>query len=127
MIRDYVVGSRQQQLRFLPGGYPAAPPPPVERPTVLLIGTVNDDRYAWVAAGREPGRLLLDATVAGIAASPLTQALDWPETRRRMRSRPSLVGHPQQLLRLGSPSTPDAGPPSGRRPVADVLRFESPG
>jgi hypothetical protein len=40
-----------------------------------------------------------------------------------MRSRLSLVGHPQMLLRMGYPSTPDTGPQSGRRPVEDVLRF----
>jgi hypothetical protein len=126
LIRDFVVGSRQQQ-RFLPGGDPDAPPPPVERPTVLLMGTDNDDRYAWLLSGRALGRLLLDATVAGLAASPLTQALDWPDTRQRMRSRLSLIGHPQMLLRLGYPSTPDAGPPSGRRPVQDVLRYRPAG
>jgi hypothetical protein len=126
MIRDFVVGSRQPSP-FLPGGDPDAPPPPVERPTVLLMGTDNDDRYAWMLSGRALGRLLLDATVAGLAASPLTQALDWPDTRHRLRSRLSLVGHPQMLLRMGYPSTPDAGTPSGRRPVADVLRFEPAG
>jgi hypothetical protein len=126
MIRDFVVGARQQQ-RFLPSADPDAPPPPVERPTVLVMGTGNDDRYAWLLAGRALGRVLLDATVAGLAASPLTQALDWPDTRQRMRSRLSLVGHPQMLLRIGYPSTPDAGTPSGRRPVEDVLRFEPAG
>lgn len=126
MIRDFVVGSRQQQP-FLAGGDPNAPPPPVERPMVLLMGTDNDDRYAWLLSGRALGRLLLDATVAGLAASPLTQALDWPDTRQRMRSRLSLVGHPQMLLRIGYPSTPDAGTPSGRRPVEDVLRYEPTG
>ena len=126
MIRDFVVGSRQQQP-FLPGGDPDAPPPSVERPTVLLLGTGNDDRTAWLLAGRALGRLLLDATVAGLAASPLTQALDWPATRQQLRSRLSLVGHPQMLLRIGYPSTPDAGTPSGRRPVQDVLRYEPAG
>jgi nitroreductase len=123
LIRDFVVGSRQQHS-FLASGDPDAPPPPVERPTVLLIGTENDDRYAWLISGRALGRLLLHATVEGLAASPLTQALDQPDTRRRMRSRLSLVGHPQMLLRMGYPTTPDAGTPSGRRPVADVLRYE---
>ena len=127
MIRDFVVGSRQQQQRFLPAGDPDAPPPPVERPAVLLLGTDSDNRFAWLLSGRALGRLLLQATVVGIAASPLTQALDWPDTRQRLRSRLSLVGHPQMLLRIGYPSTPDAGTPSGRRPVEDVLRFQPTG
>jgi nitroreductase len=118
LIRDFVVGSRPDTPA------PAvvdtdAPPPPVERPTVLLLGTGNDDRSAWLAAGRALGRLLLSATDAGLAASPLTQALDVPATRGQLRSRLSLVGHPQMLLRLGYPAS--AGTPSGRRPVDEVL------
>jgi hypothetical protein len=87
------------------------------------MGTEGDDRYAWLQAGRALGRLLLHATAAGLAASPLTQALDWPATRTRLRGRLSLVGHPQMLLRMGYPSDAPSGPVSGRRPVAEVLRF----
>ena len=65
--------------------------------------------------------MLLRATEAGLVASPLTQALDWPATRRQLTGRLHLVGHPQMLLRLGYPSQPP-GTPSGRRPVAEVLR-----
>lgn len=126
MIRDFVVGSRQRQ-RFLPPGDPDARPPAVERPAVLLMGTTNDDRYAWLLSGRALGRLLLHATAEGLAASPLTQALDWPATRHRLRAQLSLIGHPQMLLRMGYPTTPDAGTPSGRRPVDEVLRFEPTG
>jgi hypothetical protein len=86
-----------------------------------MLGTANDDRGAWLDVGRALGRLLLRATVAGLAASPLTQALDWPATRQQLRSRLSLVGHPQMLLRLGYPAA-TAGAVSGRRPVSEVLR-----
>jgi hypothetical protein len=92
----------------------------VERPTVLLLGTTDDDRRAWLDAGRALGRLLLRATASGLVASPLTQALDWPATRGQLRSRLSLVGHPQMLLRLGWPAS--TGTPTGRRPVGEVLR-----
>jgi hypothetical protein len=121
LIRDFVVGHREVH-DFLPAGDPDAPPPDVERPTVLLMGTSDDDPRAWVQAGRALARVLLLATAAGLAASPLTQALDWPATRARLRQRLSLVGHPQFLLRLGYP--PDtAGAASGRRPVEEVLSF----
>jgi nitroreductase len=123
MVRDFLVGSRERPL-FLPGGDPDAPPPPVERPTVLLMGTMGDDRDAWLRSGRALGRLLLQATAEGLAASPLTQALDWAATRQRLRVRLSLVGHPQMLLRMGYPATPDAGTPSGRRPIEEVLRYQ---
>jgi nitroreductase len=122
LIRDFVVGSRGAHSAFLPEGAADAPPPTVERPTVVLLGTHSDDRAAWLLSGQALGRLLLMATAEGLAASPLTQALDWPSTRTRMRSRLSLVGYPQMLLRMGFPSTA-GGPHSGRRPVEEVLRF----
>ncbi|WP_448608128.1 Acg family FMN-binding oxidoreductase [Geodermatophilus sp. URMC 60] len=122
LVRDFVAGSRAPH-DFLPAGDPTAPPPEVERPTVLLLGTDGDDRTAWLLAGRAMGRLLLTVTTEGLAASPLTQALDWPATRTRMRARLSLIGYPQMLLRMGYPST-SGGAVSGRRPVSDVLRFE---
>lgn len=122
LIRDFVAGERQHSA-FLPPGDPDAPPPAVERPTVLLLGTGNDDRRAWLDSGRALGRLLLSVTAAGAAASPLTQALDWPATREQLRHRLSIVGHPQMLLRMGFPTDPGNVPVSGRRPVAEVLRF----
>jgi nitroreductase len=122
LIRDFVVGDREQQP-FLPAGDPDAPPPEVERPLVVLMGTDGDDRYDWLQAGRALGRVLLQVTAAGLAASPLTQALDWPATRTRLQSRLSLVGHPQMLLRVGYPPEAPAGAVSGRRPVEEVLTF----
>jgi hypothetical protein len=123
LIRDFVVDQREQDP-FPEAKDPDAPPPEVERPTVVLMGTAGDDRYDWAQSGRALGRLLLHATAAGVAASPLTQALDWPVTRTRMQSRLSLVGYPQMLLRMGYPPEPATGGVSGRRPVSDVLRFE---
>jgi hypothetical protein len=118
LVRDFLVGQRAS------GRPPAAgdddDPPAVQRPTVLLLGTDGDDSRAWVQAGRALGRVLLRATAAGLAASPLTQALDWPATRTRMTVQLSIVGHPQMLLRMGWPTTP--GRETGRRPVAEVLR-----
>ncbi len=86
------------------------------------MGTDNDDAMAWLTAGRALGQVLLRATVGGLAASPLTQALDWPATRTQLRTRLSLIGHPQMLLRLGYP-TSDRTPSANRRPVAEVLTF----
>jgi hypothetical protein len=117
-VRDFLVGRRTPEPAV-----PVAdddPPPPVERPAVVLMGTAGDDRSAWVQAGRALGRVLLVLTAAGMAASPLTQALDWPATRTRMQLDLSLVGHPQMLMRIGwSSALPTR---TGRRPVAEVLR-----
>jgi nitroreductase len=125
LIRDFVVGDREAPAAFRPAGDPAAAPPEVERPTVLLMGTENDDRHAWLRSGRALGRLLLRVTADGLAASPLTQALDWPATRARLTSRLSLVGHPQMLLRMGYPSDQGAPVSSGRRPVEQVLSYRA--
>ena len=122
LIRDFVVGERERHP-FLPAGDPDAPPPEVERPLVVLMGTSGDDRYAWLQAGRALGRILLHVTAAGLAASPLTQALDWPATRTRLQSRLALVGHPQMLLRMGYPPETPVGTVSRRRPVEEVLSF----
>jgi nitroreductase len=120
LIRDFVVGARPPRTSpFSDPADPSAPPPAVERPAVVLMGTDNDDALAWLTAGRALVLVLLRATVAGLAASPLTQALDWPATREQLRGRLHLIGHPQMLLRLGWPSGP--GTPTGRRPVAEVL------
>ena len=129
LIRDFVVGQREApQSPFLEADDADAPPPEVEHPTVVLMGTEADDRYSWLLAGRALGRVLLHATAAGVAASPLTQALDWPATRSRMKAQLSLVGHPQMLLRMGyAPGEATGKAVSGRRPVSDVLRFEAAG
>jgi hypothetical protein len=122
LVRDFVVGSRPADRTRGHDLDPDAPPPAVERPAVVLLGTDANDRRAWLTAGRALGRVLLEATAAGLAASPLTQALDWPATRAQLRSRLSLGGHPQMLLRLGYP-VGDRTPSTNRRPVEDVLGF----
>ncbi len=119
-IRDFAVGTREHATGA-PVADPDAPPPAVERPTVVLMGTDGDDRFDWLQAGRALGRVLLVSTSAGLAASPLTQALDWPATRARLRARLSLIGYPQMLLRMGYPQEGVPVAASGRRPVDEVL------
>jgi nitroreductase len=123
MVRDFVVGRRTEHPLFLSEADADAPPPAVERPTVVVLGTDNDDRYAWVQSGRALARVLLVATAEGLAASPLTQALDWPATRNQLRAEISLVGYAQMLLRMGYPTDAPSGTPSGRRPVEQVLTY----
>ena len=57
LTRDFVVGSRTTAAP--PRADPDAPPPEVERPTVLLMGTTNDDPRVWLEAGRALARMLL--------------------------------------------------------------------
>jgi nitroreductase len=118
LVRDFLADPAAA-----PASAPAASaddaPPAVERPAVLLLGTMTDDRSGWLQAGVALGRLLLQVTAAGLAASPLTQALDQAWARNRLSHRLSLVGYPQMMLRIGHPAGEAMA--SGRRPVAEVL------
>jgi len=98
----------------------AADPPPVERPTVAVLGTPDDDVLSWLAAGQGLARLLLTAAARGVTASPMTQPLEIPDTRRRLATELGLLGHPQMLLRLGYGSGGEA-PLTPRRPVEEIL------
>lgn len=99
----------------------AGEPPRPEHPLVVLIGTSEDDITAWLAAGQALGRLLLTATVNGLAASPMTQALEVADTRARLTRELSLVGHPQVVLRVGWAPKGNATGRANRRPVDEVL------
>lgn len=94
-------------------------PPPVERPLLAVIGTDGDQHVDWTHAGMAMQRLWLTATVAGLAASPMTQAVDHAAFRARLSSVVGLEnGHPQMLLRIGYGARPAS---TGRRPMSDVL------
>lgn len=94
-----------------------APPTP-EHPLVVVIGTPDDDPRAWLQAGQALGWLLLRATADGVSSAPMTQVLELPATRGRLRSALQLVGHPQMLLRMGYGT---GRPTTHRRPMAEVV------
>ena len=101
----------------------AAEPPPAEHPTVVVLGSEGDTREDWLRAGQALARVLLTATVAGVATQPLTQVLEVPVLRARMRHALGVVGHPQMLLRIGYGH---AGPTTHRRPAEQSTTLESP-
>jgi nitroreductase len=89
-----------------------------ERPTVVILGTDTDIPKDQLRAGMALARVLLEATRAGVVASPLGQVVDVPGTRTQLRQQLNLLGEPQMLLRIGY-GAPAAATP--RRPVSDVL------
>lgn len=97
-------------------------PLPAEHPAVLVLGTRGDDRHDWLVAGQALSRVLLRATVDGLSAQPLTQVLEVPVLRARMRHALGVQGHPQMLLRVGYGHT---GPTSRRRAVEDFASVET--
>lgn len=122
MLRDFDVGGMapaktSAEAAAVPSDDEAGPPP-VERPLVVVLGTPRDSPQGWLQAGAALGRVLLRATVEGLAASPLNQVLDVPALREVFRRDLRLVGFPQMLLRMGYGGDAPASP---RRPVQEVL------
>jgi nitroreductase len=114
-------------LRDFTGGGTGAPqvceePPPVERDTLLVLGTDGDEPMSWLRAGRALGRLLLVLTAEGLVAQPLGPVTDLVVSRARLRRELGLVGHPQLVLRVGYAASD--GPPvveTGRRAREEAL------
>jgi hypothetical protein len=109
--RDFTGDNQHPQ----PGG--DGPPPTVERDTLLMIGTEQDDAQSWIQAGRALGWLLLTLTVHDLSAQPLGQALDVESARLRLAGQLGLIGHVQFLLRTG---VGHGAPTTGRRHTSPV-------
>jgi hypothetical protein len=94
-----------------------------DAPQLAVLSTQGNGREDWLRAGQALQRVLLTATLRGIAASPLTQPL---ETRDAWLVRDPAAGHgwPQLILRIGYGLPVPASP---RRPVRDVLEWPPPG
>lgn len=102
---------------FTPGQPAASPARFEESPQLAVLSVHHGGRAGWLRAGQALQRVLLTATVAGIAASPITSPLetgdDW-----LVRDPHTGVERPQMILRIGY------GPPvpgSPRRPPGDIL------
>ncbi|MGZ4625755.1 MAG: Acg family FMN-binding oxidoreductase [Kineosporiaceae bacterium] len=87
--------------------------------TVAVLVTRRDDRMHWIQTGRALEALLLRATVDGLVASFLNQAVQQTEFRPLLADLLGEVGHPQLVLRIGEPLV--SVPPTPRRPLGDVL------
>ncbi|MCL9761660.1 nitroreductase [Frankia sp. AiPa1] len=116
-LRDFdVVGQAGQHLRD----------PRVEHPGVLVLGTDADGPADWLRAGRALARVLAVATSAGLAASPLGQAIDLEATRALVREATGGLGTAQMILRVGYPDpAAEPLPPTRRRPIDEVLDLVS--
>ncbi|MCX5009131.1 nitroreductase [Streptomyces sp. NBC_00638] len=90
-------------------------------PQLAVLGTVGDRPRDWLLAGQAMERVLLQATLDGLATSLTSQALEWPELRWAVRDPQSAMGFIQMVLRLGYGP---AGPGTPRRPVHEVLDIE---
>ena len=89
-------------------------------PTLVVLSTAGDTPQQWLRAGQSLERLLLTATVRGLATTPMTQPLEIPELRELLTPAGG-TGSPQVILRIGYGP---ASPSSTRRPLHEVLASE---
>jgi nitroreductase len=86
-------------------------------PTIVVLSTEGDEGHQWLRAGQALQRVLLVATLHGVAATPMSQPLEIPELRDMLAD--TAVGQwAQIILRLGyaQPATSSA-----RRSLDEVL------
>lgn len=91
------------------------------KPHLALLGTTGDRPEDWLKAGQALERVLLEATLDGLATSLTSHPLETPELRWAVRDPQSATGFVQMVLRLGYG---EQGPVTPRRPVEDVLDIE---
>jgi len=85
--------------------------------TLVLLATAADTPEQWLRAGQALERVLLTATVRGLATTPMSQPLEVPRIRELLTDRAAGTC-PQIILRVGyGPAS--AGSP--RRPLDDVV------
>jgi hypothetical protein len=107
-------------VRDLGRAAPATPRPTERyelRPQLAVLATARDDPADWLRAGQALQRVLLTATVSGLAASFLYQPIELHDMRQSTGWWP-WPECPQIILRLGYGPT-NAGSP--KRRVDDIL------
>jgi nitroreductase len=87
-------------------------------PTILLLLTADDSEADWLRVGAALQRVLLTATVNGLAATPLTQLTEVPVLRELLCDRPT-GKFVQTVLRVGYPLSRAVATP--RRDIDDVI------
>ncbi|MDX3458894.1 nitroreductase [Streptomyces sp. ME02-8801-2C] len=126
-VPEYAFGPRKRDgkapLRDFAGRRPVADrgTTAFERtPHLALLSTRGDTPADWLRAGQALERVLLEATLAGLATALTSHPLESPELRWLARDPASGAGQVQMVLRLGYGPR---GPATPRRPVRDVLEF----
>ncbi|OHV44877.1 hypothetical protein BBK14_30600 [Parafrankia soli] len=97
-----------------------------EQPAYLVLFSLDDDAASRLKAGEAYARLSVDAERLGLATSAMTQALDLPGVRNRVRILMTWPDHPQMIMRVGWPPAVNTAPQTPRRPVAAVLTVAPP-
>ena len=85
---------------------------------LVLIGSSEDTRPAWLRTGEALERVLLEIAGRGYTASFFTQVIEVPRTNVLLRQELRLAMHPHVLLRVGKA---ERTPMTRRRRLVDVL------
>ncbi|NUR74443.1 MAG: nitroreductase [Hamadaea sp.] len=109
---------------FAPPGLPTLDPGDGTDAGTLyaVLFSDEDGPAAWLRAGQALSALLLAATAAGLAGSPISDVTEHTLTRERLRHVLAGIGAPQLALRIGYPpaGTPPASP---RRRLGEVVNL----
>ena len=111
-------------MRDFAGGRPVPGRPDADfetTPHLALLSTGRDRSEDWLRTGQAMERVLLRATLDGLATSFVTQALEWHDLRWPLRDPMSGEAYVQMVLRLGYGQP---GTQTPRRPVHEVLDIE---
>ena len=87
-------------------------------PLVAVLGAPGDTFRDQLVAGQALQRVLLTATEHRLAVSLLSQPIEVPAARDRLRRGLGRLGAPQMVLRIGYGQP---GFPTPRRPVSEVI------
>jgi hypothetical protein len=108
-LRDFALGNRA----------PTALVNFEQDPTLVVLFTTGDTPADWLRAGQGLQRVLLTATLHGLAATPLSQIVEVPRLRSLLAD--GVTGQvAQTILRIGYPTSTARATP--RRPVEEVTR-----
>jgi nitroreductase len=88
-------------------------------PTIAVLYSTTDGPMDWLRTGQALQRVLLTATVRGVANTPITAPIELPELRGLL-SPSDDIRVAQVILRLGYG---DPCPATPRRPISDVVTF----
>lgn len=92
-----------------------------EQPAFGVLFTAADDSESRLRAGEALIRVLVRAEDLKLACSMVSQPVDFPGVRERVRVLMSWVDHPHMLIRFGWPPGGDPGPPTPRRGLSEVI------
>jgi len=86
-----------------------------------VLFTDTDDPKAWLASGEALSAVLLTATIDRLAVSPVSDVMEVPANRQRLRELLGGIGYPAVVLRIGMPAAAVAAEQAARRPAAETI------